>query len=61
MGVAVLVALGGVYWYVKGIGFKECENEVLVKTVEVIKERQRIANLRPDDNANIKRLRSGSF
>lgn len=33
--VSVVVALGGVYWYIKKQGYLECQNEIIYKEVEL--------------------------
>lgn len=59
--IAAVFFIIGTYFYVKHIGFKECQNEVIIKEIEVLKKRSEIAANRPDDTATIDRLLSGTF
>lgn len=58
---AAVFALTGLFFYVKQIGFNDCVKEQATQQIEIMEVRNEIANNRPDDNATIKRLRSGSF
>ena len=48
-GLAV-AALAFSVWYIHNEGYKACEEDALVKSVEVSEKRNEIANNRPDTN-----------
>lgn len=61
LAIAGVIAILGLVWYIYNEGKQSCENKVVNQQVKTLEKRNEIANQRPDANAVVKRLRSGTF
>jgi len=56
-----VLAVFALLWYVHSQGYEACEKDVIIKTIEVGKIRNEIANNKPSVIDVISGMRSGSF
>ena len=58
---AAIITVFALLWYVHSHGYEACEKDVIIKTIEVGKIRNEIANNKPSVIDVISGMRSGSF